>query len=106
MNAQTKETKKTQPKSKKKTAPAKASGVKRKAVYCWWAAPVIALCAVIIAFAAMLALKEYVAYASFETKVQSALNEKFYEGVCVDNYEMTGFGLNDALEVFDSRVEK
>ena len=84
----------------------KSSKAQRKAAPCWWAAPVIALCLVIIAFTVMLALKEYVAYAAFESKVDSALNEKFYEGVCVDNYEMTGFGLSDALDAFDSRIEK
>ena len=79
---------------------------KSKASYCWWATPVAALCLVIVAFTAMLALKEYMAYAAFEVKVHSALDESFYEGVCVDNYEMTGFGLNDALDTFEERVEK
>ncbi len=79
---------------------------KRKNSYCWWGAPVIAFSLLIIGFAVMLGLKEYVAYAAFENRMESALKETFYEGVCVDNYELAGFDLEDALSAFYARVEK
>ena len=91
-------------KTQKKT---KAGGKKKtgKTEYCWWAAPLMTLSFLIVAFVIMTGFREYIAYASFRDEVSSALNDQFYEGVCVDNYEMTGFGLEDALSAFDSRVE-
>ena len=106
-NKATKNVKKTEDADAKKFHSAKGAKQpgKSKSKYCWWAAPVLTLSLLVIGFALMLALKEYVAYASFQSKVESALNETFYEGVCVDNYEMTGFALEDALQTFDARVE-
>ena len=73
--------------------------------YCWWAAPLLLLSVVVVALLGVLACREYVAYASFQTQVESALNDTFFDGVCVDNWEMTGLNLADALTAFDARVE-
>ena len=85
-----------------------ASGAARKGKrrgYCWWAMPVSSACGLIVAFVLMLGFREYLGYRSFSEEVDKALDRSFYEGVCVDNYEMKGFGLEEALDAFELRVE-
>ncbi len=90
--------------SKRRIKKAKKSS-KRKA-YCWWAMPAICLSLVATVFMLILGIHEFSAHASFEEQVESALKSTFYEGVCVDRYEMKGFDLEEALDTFDKRVEE
>ena len=86
-------------KAKKRTRAAKKA-------YCWWAMPAILLSLIIIGCAALVGVKEIGNYENFCFMKASVENQCFYNGVIIENYDVSGRSLSDMLSYWENVVEK
>ncbi len=86
---------------------AKARRMKAKeAQYRWWTMPLCTLCLLMVAIAVLLAARENRLYDSFKYMKSMVLSDVFYDGVCIENYDVSGHSLDEVLSFWERSVEK
>ena len=90
--------------SAKKTASSQRSAA-QKSQYCWWALPAVCLAAVVIAFCLLFGLGEYSSYSDFRLMKTEALNQTFFDGTHIDDYDVSGHSLEEVLQFWDRNIE-
>lgn len=73
--------------------------------HCWWALPVSFLMAVVLIVAAFLTVHEVDEYRKFRVMCDTVKAETFYDGIVVDNYDVSGVTLDEALRHWAEVIE-
>ena len=72
---------------------------------CWWALPLTLTCIIVLFVLTILTITEVGNYQTFITMRSSVEAQSFYNGIVIENYDLTGVSLAEALEYWDRQIE-
>ena len=91
--------------SQKRRSGQKSRSRAKRASSAWWALPASSLMILILAAISLLAVREYNEYVRFREMRNAVETETFYEGVIVDEYNLSNVSYQDAVKHWENTVE-
>ena len=72
----------------------------------WWSMPLATFCMALVAIAVLLAVRENQNYSAFRQMKAQVMSDVFYDGVIIDDYDVSGHPLNEVMSFWERSIEK